>query len=111
MVCWYLETRQIAAAAVETPGQDVFRPIEDPIKSTGGLAILKGTLAPEGCVIKLAGHETRQFRGPALHETLPSVADSHRPVTVCREASDDCADHGIQSGAVASGCHHPDCAH
>ncbi len=55
----------IAAAVVETPGQDVFRPIEDPIKATGGLAILKGTLAPEGCVIKLAGHETRHFSGPA----------------------------------------------
>jgi len=56
---------QIAAAVEETPGQDVFRPIEDPIKATGGLAILKGTLAPEGCVIKLAGHERRQFSGPA----------------------------------------------
>ncbi|MEX1335143.1 MAG: dihydroxy-acid dehydratase [Candidatus Limnocylindrales bacterium] len=55
----------IAAATVETPGQDVFRSIEDPIKATGGLAILKGTLAPEGCVIKLAGHETRRFSGPA----------------------------------------------
>jgi dihydroxy-acid dehydratase len=56
---------QIAAAVEETPGQDVFRPIEDPIKATGGLAILKGSLAPEGCVIKLAGHERRQFSGPA----------------------------------------------
>ena len=55
----------IAAEVKETPGQDVFRPIEDPIKATGGLAILKGSLAPEGCVIKLAGHETRQFSGPA----------------------------------------------
>jgi dihydroxy-acid dehydratase len=56
---------QIAAAVEETPGQDVFRPIEDPIKATGGLAILHGTLAPDGCVIKLAGHETRRFSGPA----------------------------------------------
>ncbi len=56
---------QIAAGVKETPGQDVFRPIEDPIKATGGLAILHGTLAPEGCVIKLAGHETRRFSGPA----------------------------------------------
>ena len=39
--------------------------IEHPIKATGGLAILRGSLAPDGCVIKLAGHETRQFRGPA----------------------------------------------
>jgi len=55
----------IGAATVETPGQRVFRPIEDPIKTTGGLAILRGTLAPDGCVIKLAGHEKRQFSGPA----------------------------------------------
>jgi dihydroxy-acid dehydratase len=56
---------EIAAAVEETPGQDVFRTIEDPIKATGGLAILHGTLAPDGCVIKLAGHERRQFSGPA----------------------------------------------
>jgi dihydroxy-acid dehydratase len=56
---------EIAAEVKETPGQDVFRPIEAPIKATGGLAILHGTLAPDGCVIKLAGHETRQFSGPA----------------------------------------------
>jgi dihydroxy-acid dehydratase len=55
----------IAAAVEETPGQDVIRPIEEPIKATGGLAILRGSLAPDGCVIKLAGHERRQFRGPA----------------------------------------------
>jgi dihydroxy-acid dehydratase len=56
---------QIAADVEETPGQVVFRPIEQPIKATGGLAILHGSLAPDGCVIKLAGHEMRQFRGPA----------------------------------------------
>jgi dihydroxy-acid dehydratase len=55
----------IAAEVEETPGQVVFRPIEQPIKATGGLAILHGSLAPDGCVIKLAGHEMRQFRGPA----------------------------------------------
>jgi dihydroxy-acid dehydratase len=56
---------EIAAAAVETPGQKVVLPIEKPLKETGGLAILRGTLAPEGCVVKLAGHERRQHRGPA----------------------------------------------
>jgi len=56
---------QIGAAAVETPGQVVVRSIEDPIKATGGLAILRGSLAPEGCVVKLAGHERRFHRGPA----------------------------------------------
>jgi dihydroxy-acid dehydratase len=56
---------QIAAAAVETPGQEVVVPIERPLKPTGGLAILRGSLAPDGCVVKLAGHERRQHRGPA----------------------------------------------
>ncbi len=56
---------QIAADAVETPSQQVVRSIEHPIKSTGGLAILHGSLAPDGCVVKLAGHERRQHRGPA----------------------------------------------
>ena len=49
----------------ETPGQEVVRPIDRPLKERGGLTILHGTLAPDGCVIKLAGHERRQFRGPA----------------------------------------------
>ena len=57
--------REVAAAAVETPGQDVILPIERPLKASGGLTILHGTLAPDGCVIKLAGHERRAHRGPA----------------------------------------------
>ena len=56
---------QIAAAAIETPGQKVVLPLETPLKPNGGLAILHGSLAPEGCVVKLAGHERRQHRGPA----------------------------------------------
>jgi len=56
---------ELAAAARETPGQQVIRPLADPIKPTGGLAILRGNLAPEGCVVKLAGHERRHHRGPA----------------------------------------------
>jgi dihydroxy-acid dehydratase len=56
---------EIAAAARETPGQEVIRPLSDPIKATGGLAILRGNLAPDGCVVKLAGHERRHHRGPA----------------------------------------------
>jgi dihydroxy-acid dehydratase len=70
---------EIAAATVETPGQDVFRSIDDPIKATGGLAILRGTLAPDGCVIKLAGHETRQFSGPA--RVFDSEAECYAAVT------------------------------
>ncbi len=56
---------KIAAAAVETEGQKVVVPIETPLKETGGLTILRGSLAPEGCVVKLAGHERRLHRGPA----------------------------------------------
>ena len=56
---------QIAAAVAETPGQKVVVPLETPLKPTGGLAILHGSLAPDGCVVKLAGHERRQHRGPA----------------------------------------------
>jgi dihydroxy-acid dehydratase len=56
---------EIAAGAVETDGQLVIRPLDDPIKATGGLAILRGNLAPEGCVVKLAGHERRRHVGPA----------------------------------------------
>jgi dihydroxy-acid dehydratase len=54
-----------AARAVEAPGQQVVRPLATPLKPTGGLAILKGNLAPEGCVVKLSGHERTYHRGPA----------------------------------------------
>jgi dihydroxy-acid dehydratase len=54
-----------AATAKETPGQEVVRAKNNPLKPTGGLVILKGNLAPEGCVIKVAGHNTLNFRGPA----------------------------------------------
>jgi dihydroxy-acid dehydratase len=56
---------QIAHAATETPDQVVVRTLADPIKATGGLAILRGNLAPDGCVVKLAGHERRRHVGPA----------------------------------------------
>jgi dihydroxy-acid dehydratase len=56
---------QVATAVVETPGQEVVVPIETPLKPTGGLAILRGNLAPDGCVVKLAGHERLFHRGPA----------------------------------------------
>ncbi len=68
---------EIAAAVRETPGQQVVVPIERPIKPIGGLAILRGSLAPDGCVVKLAGHERRHHRGPAR------VFDSE---TACYEA-------------------------
>jgi dihydroxy-acid dehydratase len=56
---------EIATAVAERPGQEVVVPIETPLKPTGGLAILRGNLAPEGCVVKLAGHERLLHRGPA----------------------------------------------
>ena len=56
---------QVAAAAVETPGQKVVTLLATPLKATGGLAMLRGNLAPEGCVVKLAGHERLMHRGPA----------------------------------------------
>ena len=55
------ETRDVE----ETPGQEVVRPVSDPLKPTGGLVILRGNLAPEGCVVKVAGHERTRHSGPA----------------------------------------------
>jgi len=54
-----------ADAAAETPGQEVVRPLSHPLKPTGGLVILRGNLAPEGCVVKVAGEERRSHTGPA----------------------------------------------
>jgi dihydroxy-acid dehydratase len=56
---------QHADEANEAPGQEVIRPLENPIKKTGGIAILRGNLAPEGSVVKLSGHERRLHSGPA----------------------------------------------
>jgi dihydroxy-acid dehydratase len=54
-----------ASAAVETPGQEVVRPLASPLKPSGGLVILRGNLAPDGCVVKLSGHNRQSFTGPA----------------------------------------------
>ena len=56
---------ELARGAEETPGQEVVRPLANPLKPTGGLAILRGNLAPDGCVVKLAGHERVHHSGPA----------------------------------------------
>ncbi|GAB1509239.1 dihydroxy-acid dehydratase [Actinophytocola sp. KF-1] len=56
---------EAARDAVETEGQEVVRPLDTPIKPTGGLAILRGNLAPDGSVVKLSGHERQYHRGPA----------------------------------------------
>jgi dihydroxy-acid dehydratase len=54
-----------AAVAVETPDQEVIAPVDKPLKASGGLVILHGNLAPEGCVAKISGHERLSHRGPA----------------------------------------------
>jgi dihydroxy-acid dehydratase len=54
-----------ASGAREAEGQEVVRPLDNPLKPSGGLAILRGNLAPDGCVVKLAGHERLEHRGPA----------------------------------------------
>jgi len=56
---------EAAQITQETSGQEVIRPMANPLKSTGGLVILKGNLAPEGCVVKVAGHERMTHKGPA----------------------------------------------
>ncbi|SPE34342.1 Dihydroxy-acid dehydratase [Acidobacteriia bacterium SbA2] len=67
-----------ARSVAETPGQDVVRSVSNPIKKTGGLVILKGNLAPEGCVIKVAGYEKTHHRGPA--RVFDSEEDAMRAV-------------------------------
>jgi dihydroxy-acid dehydratase len=69
---------EIAAATSEAPGQQVVVPLDRPLKPTGGLAILHGSLAPDGCVVKLAGHERRLHRGPA--RVFESEADCYAAV-------------------------------
>jgi dihydroxy-acid dehydratase len=54
-----------AREARETEGQPVVKPLDQPIKPTGGFAILRGNVAPDGCVVKLSGHERRKHTGPA----------------------------------------------
>lgn len=75
-----------ASTAVETPGQEVVRPLAAPIAPTGGLAILRGSLAPDGCVMKVAGHatEARTFRARAFDREEDAFA-------------------AIQSGGVTAG--------
>ena len=65
--------------AAETPGQEVIAPLSKPLKATGGLVILKGNLAPEGCVAKISGHERLEHRGPA--RVFESEEDAMNAVT------------------------------
>jgi dihydroxy-acid dehydratase len=56
---------QAADEAQETDGQEVFRQVSNPLKPNGGFAILRGNLSPEGCVVKLSGHDRMEHSGPA----------------------------------------------
>ncbi len=76
-----------AREAHETPGQQVVRPLSEPIKKTGGLAVLRGNLAPEGCVVKLSGHERRRHVGPA--RVFESEEDAMAAVTSKRICEND----------------------
>jgi dihydroxy-acid dehydratase len=69
-----------AHAAVETPGQEVIRGPSQPFKPAGGLMVLKGNMAPEGAVVKVAGHERHYHRGPA--RVFDCEEDAMRAVTL-----------------------------
>jgi len=68
-----------AESALETSGQEVIAPLEKPLKKTGGIVILKGNIAPEGCVAKISGHERLEHRGPA--RVFESEEDAMAAVT------------------------------
>ena len=68
-----------AATAMETPGQEVILPLERPLKTTGGLVIVRGNIAPEGAVVKVSGHERPNHRGPA--RVFESEEDAMSAVT------------------------------
>jgi dihydroxy-acid dehydratase len=68
-----------ASVAVETPDQEVIAPVDKPLKASGGLVILRGNLAPEGCVAKISGHERLSHRGPA--RVFESEEDAMSAVT------------------------------
>jgi dihydroxy-acid dehydratase len=74
-----LSLKAESESAFETPGQEVIAPLEKPLKKTGGLVILKGNLAPEGCVAKISGHERLEQRGPA--RVFESEEDAMSAVT------------------------------
>jgi dihydroxy-acid dehydratase len=69
---------EVAEEASEAPGQEVVRPLADPVKAEGGLAIVRGNVAPDGAVVKLAGTERTQQTGPA--RVFESEEDCYRAV-------------------------------
>ena len=79
--------REVGEAAREREGQEVVSPLERPLKPTGGLAILRGNLAPDGCVVKLSGHERRLHTGRA--RVFDSEEECFAAVKARRIAPDD----------------------
>jgi dihydroxy-acid dehydratase len=76
-----------AESAIETPGQEVIVSLDKPLKPTGGLVILKGNLAPDGCVAKISGHERLEHRGPA--RVFDSEEDAMAAVVAKKIKADD----------------------
>src|SRR5258707_9586809 len=74
-----LSLKEESESAFETSGQEVIAPLDKPLKKTGGLVILKGNIAPEGCVAKISGHERLEHRGPA--RVFESEEDAMAAVT------------------------------
>ena len=101
-----LTIAEIAGGVAETPGQQVVVPIETPLKPTGGLAILRGSLAPEGCVVKLAGHERRQLRrpGPRLRLGGRLLRRGPRPADQARVTSSSSATRVRSAGPGCRRC-------
>jgi dihydroxy-acid dehydratase len=78
---------QEAGNAQESPGQEVVRPLDNPLKETGGLVVLRGNLAPDGCVVKVAGHERLEHNGPA--RVFECEEDAMTAVTASQIREDD----------------------
>jgi dihydroxy-acid dehydratase len=78
-----LSIKAESESAIETPGQEVIAPLERPLKTTGGLVVLKGNLAPEGCVAKISGHERlEQFSNRKKTPWVRSLIRRSSPVTL-----------------------------
>ncbi len=91
-----------ASTAIETPNQPVIRTWDNPLKPTGGLVILRGNLAPEGCVVKVAGHERIHHTGPA--RVFDSEDLCHAAVKPARSTPATSASSATKAPAAAPAC-------
>ena len=88
-----------ANKAKETPGQEVVVTTDRPIKSTGGLLILKGNLSPEGCVVKMSGHNRMYHRGPA--RVFDGEEAAFAAVIEQRDQAERCRGHSLRRAEAA----------